>query len=91
MLSNYAGPAITTEDPLLQYEAITGDRTSEHCLTSHVGVGYPVRTAQCSLCNDAATFSAVTAAPKWSNCGTFRSSTVGSAETVDARILCEFT
>jgi len=72
-------------------EAMTGDRTSEHCLTSHVGAGSSSHCLHVARRIDAATSSAVTAVPKVSSGGTSRTSTVGwPAAAVDARMTAIF-
>jgi len=68
-------------------KAMTGDRTSVHCLTSHVGTGSDSHCLHAARRNDAATCSAVTAVPKVSSGVTSRGSTVGApAVAVDRRI-----
>jgi len=48
-------------------ESITGDWTSQHCLTSHVGAGSSSHSLHVARRSDAATSSAVTVVPKVSN------------------------
>jgi len=58
-------------------EAMTGDWTSQHCLTSHVGAGSSSHSLHVARRSDAATSSAVPVVPKVSNVETSCSSTVG--------------
>ena len=67
-------------------EAMTGDRTSEHCFISHAGVGSSSHCLHIARCSDAAMSSAVTAVPKVSSGGTSHASTVSwLAAAADAR------
>ena len=68
-------------------EAMTGDRTMLHCLTSHVGTGSSSHYLHAARRSDAATCSAVTADPKVSSGLTSRGSIVGDpAVAVDKRM-----
>ena len=70
---------------------MTGDRTSEHCLTSHVGAGSSSHCLHVARRSDATTSSAVTVAPKVSSGETSRTSTVGwPAAAADARMAAIF-